>query len=300
MQTPLQTSKKRWTILDLLKWTTGYFESHAVEDSRASAEVLLAHVLDLKRIDLYVRYDQPLGKNELTAFKALIKRRIAREPVAYILGSREFWSMDLKVSENVLIPRPETECLVEAALGVLPENALDAPKQVLELGTGSGAIVLALASERPANSYFASDVSPTAVALARDNARLHRLDDRICFFAGAWFDPMDCNDLKFDLIISNPPYIPTDDIKSLQPEIRKYEPCTALDGGPYGLDCLNLIIHRAVQYLAEHGVLLLEMGYDQKNAIAAIVNAAGCYDRVEFMKDYSGHDRMVTLRKKRI
>ena len=285
-------------MLDLLKWTTGFFKSHAVEDARPSAEILLAHVLDLKRIDLYVKYDQPLGKQELTAFRALIKRRVAREPVAYIIGSREFWSMDLKVSESVLIPRPETECLVEAALGVLSENALDAPKQVLELGTGSGAIALALASERPANRYFASDVSPAAVALARDNARMHRLDDRVCFFGGAWFDPMDCNGLKFDLIVSNPPYIPTGDIKSLQPEIRKYEPGLALDGGPDGLDCLNLIIHRAVQYMAVQGVLLLEMGYDQKNAIAAIAMAAGCYDQVEFMKDYSGYDRMIKLRKR--
>ncbi|OQY08437.1 MAG: protein-(glutamine-N5) methyltransferase, release factor-specific [Desulfobacteraceae bacterium 4572_123] len=298
MQNPLQTSEKHWTILDLLKWTTGYFKSHAVEDSRASAEVLLAHVLDLKRIDLYVRYDQPLGKIELTAFKALIKRRIAREPVAYILGGREFWSMNLKVSENVLIPRPETECLVEAALDVLPENVPEEPKQVLELGTGSGAIVLALASERPVNSYFASDVSPAAVALARGNARRHRLDDRIFFFAGAWFDAMDGNDLKFDLIVSNPPYIPTGDIKSLQPEIRKYEPCTALDGGSDGLDCLHLIIRRAVKYLAARGILLLEMGSDQRNAIDAAAGAAGCYDRVEFMKDYGGHDRIAKLRKK--
>lgn len=300
MSNPLQTSEKRWTILDLLKWTTGYFKSNAVENSRASAEILLAHILNLKRIDLYIKYDQPLGKNELAAFKTLIKRRIAREPVAYILGSREFWSMDLKVSENVLIPRPETECLVEAALGVLPASASDAPKKVLELGTGSGAIVLALASERPANIYFASDVSPAAVALASDNARLHGLDNRICFFSGVWFDPLDCSDLKFDLITSNPPYIPTDDIKSLQPEISDYEPGPALDGGPDGLDCLNLIIYNAVQYLAVNGVLLLEMGYNQKNAIAATVMAAGCYDRVEFLKDYSGHDRIVKLRRKEV
>ena len=298
MQNSMQAGEKSWTILELLKWTTAYFKSHSVEDSRASAEILLAHVLNLKRIDLYIRYDQPLGKGELTAFKALIRRRIAGEPVAYILGSREFWSLELKVSGKVLIPRPDTECLVEAALGVLSDNALNAQKKVLELGTGSGAIVLSLASERPADSYFASDLSPEAVTLARYNARLHGLDDRICFFAGAWFDPLDCNDLQFDLIVSNPPYIPTGDIESLQPEIRKYEPYTALDGGPDGLDCLNLIIHRAPQYLAVHGVLLLEMGHDQKDAVAAIAMAAGCYDPVEFMKDYGGHDRVVKLRKK--
>jgi release factor glutamine methyltransferase len=295
MQTPLQASEKIWTILDLLKWTAAYFKSHGVEAPRASAEILLAHVLDFKRIDLYIRYDQPLGKLELTAFKVLLKRRMAREPVAYILGRREFWGMDLKVSENVLIPRPETECLVEAALGVLLENPVNVPPQILELGTGSGAIILALATERPANGYFASDVSPAAVAMARNNARNHCLDHRVRFFAGIWFDALKSSDTEFDLIVSNPPYIPTGDIPSLQAEIRRYEPWTALDGGPDGLDCLELIIHRALGYLAAQGSLLLEMGYDQKNAIIEIVTAAGGYDRVEFLKDYSGHDRVVKL-----
>ncbi len=298
MQTPLQVSEKIWTILDLLKWSTAYLKSHGVEAPRASAEILLAHVLDLKRIDLYIRYDQPLGKSELTAFKALLKRRMAREPVAYILGGREFWGMALKVSEHVLIPRPETECLVEAALGVLPENAGSAPKKILDLGTGSGAIVLALATERPENGYFASDVSLAAVAIARKNARNHCLDHRICFFAGTWFDPLKCSDTGFDLIVSNPPYIPTGGIPSLQAEIRRYEPWMALDGGPEGLDCLELVIHRALRYLAVQGSLLLEMGYDQKTAIAEIAHAAGGYNRIEFLKDYSGHDRVVKLQKK--
>ena len=298
MKTPQQASEKIWIILDLLKWSTAYLKSHGVEAPRASAEILLAHVLDLKRIDLYIRYDQPLGKSELTAFKAFLKRRMAREPVAYILGDREFWGMALKVSEHVLIPRPETECLVEAALRGLSENAGVAPQKILDMGTGSGAIVLALSKEMPENCYFASDVSLAAVAMARKNARMHCPDHRICFFAGIWFDPLKCGDTGFDLIVSNPPYIPTGDIPSLQAEIRRYEPWTALDGGPEGLDCLELIIRRASRYLAAQGSLLLEMGYDQKTAIAEIAHAAGGYDRVEFLKDYSGHDRVVKLQKK--
>ncbi len=161
MQNPPGPREAEWTILSLIKWATGYFTSHGIDSPRATAEILLATLLNLKRIDLYLRYDQPLLKSELSEFKSLIKRRINREPVAYIIGKKEFWSLDLEVNPNVLIPRPDTETLVEAALNCLgpADSPPDPAGQVLELGTGSGAIVLALASERPAYRYIATDIS---------------------------------------------------------------------------------------------------------------------------------------------
>ena len=158
--------ERQWTILSLIQWTTSYFKSHHIENPRADAEILLAHALNLERIDLYLRYDQPLNHGELSRFKILIKRRIQREPIAYITGTKEFWSLDFHVTTDVLIPRPETECLVEKALvGLSGENRLN----ILELGTGSGAITIALASEKPNHHYMASDQSMYAARLAMEN-----------------------------------------------------------------------------------------------------------------------------------
>ncbi|MFC1857326.1 peptide chain release factor N(5)-glutamine methyltransferase [Thermodesulfobacteriota bacterium] len=293
------TIKSQWTILELLNWTTAYFKSHNIEDPRASAEILLSHALQLRRIDLYLQYDQPLGVNELASFKSLIRRRTRREPAAYIVGTKEFWSLDLFVTGDALIPRPETECLVERALVWLPENADTSAKTILELGTGSGAISISLANHRPLHFFFASDVSAEAVRLAKKNARAHQLDKRIRFFCGDWFTPVNRRGSYFDMIISNPPYIATRAIKSLEPEIRKYEPELALNGGPDGLKALRHIISRAYIYLSPQGVLLIEMGYDQKDDIAEIIEACGQYEDVVFFKDYSGHDRVVQMCKRR-
>ena len=293
------TIKSQWTILELLNWATAYFKSHNIEDPRASAEILLSHALQLRRIDLYLQYDQPLGVNELACFKSLIRRRIQREPAAYIVGTKEFWSLDLFVTEDVLIPRPETECLVERALVWLPENADTSAKRILELGTGSGAISISLANHRPLHFFFASDISAEAVGLAKKNARVHQLDKRICFFCGDWFSPVNRKGGYFDMIISNPPYIATRVIKSLQPEIWKYEPELALNGGTDGLKALRHIISRAYIYLCQQGVLLIEIGYDQKDDIAEIIEACGQYEDVVFFKDYSGHDRLVQMCKRR-
>ncbi|MDL1962833.1 MAG: peptide chain release factor N(5)-glutamine methyltransferase, partial [Deltaproteobacteria bacterium] len=231
------TSKlSEWTISKLLIWTTSYFKSHNIDSPRSTSEILLAHTLSLKRIDLYLRYDQPLTGDELLLFKTYIKRRINREPVAYIVGAREFWSMKLAVTKDVLIPRPETECLVESALSFSESGSW--PNRILELGTGSGAIILALASEKPGYIYFASDSSVEAVNLAFMNAKFHHLDGKINFFAGDWLKPVKNTGQLFDMIISNPPYIRTLSMSELQPEIYKYEPLTALDGGKDGLDSI--------------------------------------------------------------
>lgn len=299
MQNPKSDTTQKpplqWTILKLIEWTTSYFASRGVESPRPSAEILLASVLNLKRYQLYVQYDKPMEQAELTAFKQLIKRRAAREPVAYIVGHKEFWSMDLLVSPRVLIPRPETECVVETAIEHLKTNGDSAVKRVLELGTGSGAIILALASEDDRHLYFASDLSRHAIDIARTNAAAHGLTGSISFFCGNWFNPLDPNKKRLDIILSNPPYIKTGDIDKLQPEIKGFEPGMALDGGSDGLNCIRKIIENAYEYLVPDGSLFLEIGYDQQAAVADIAKRTGQYRPARFRKDYAGNVRVLSL-----
>jgi len=293
-----QSRESFWTILKLLKWAAAYFTSHQIENPRAAAEILLAHTLRKERIDLYVCYDQPLGSEELQRFKTLIKRRIRREPVAYITGVKEFWSMDLGVNPSVLIPRPETECLVEAVFAQISGNFEPASRRILELGTGSGAIVLALAFRLPGALFFASDRCIRAVRLAQLNARRHQLDGRIRFFCGDWMNALKSGGDLFDVIVSNPPYIKTGQIAGLQPEIYRYEPVAALDGGQDGLGCLRLIIDQAYAYLKDGGRLFLEISFDQKKNVYDIIMDNGNYCEIVFGQDYGGCDRVVSMKKK--
>lgn len=290
----------QWTILKLLTWTTSYFETHHIDQARTDAEILLAHLLGLRRIDLYVQYDKPLTQEELARFRSMVKRRSQREPVAYILGVKEFWSMDLEVGPGVLIPRPETECLVEAALEKLT-GCGDHPR-VLELGTGTGAISLALAREikgpQKDLQVVASDRSIRAIILAQKNAKRHQLLQKVAFICGDWFAPLSKEMTGFDLIISNPPYVPSRDINTLQPEVSQFEPAEALDGGGLGLDCIAHIIHTAPDFLKPGGWVMLEIGWDQWPEICKIVDAAEHYDDMAVRQDYSGHDRIVQLHKK--
>lgn len=287
----------RWTIGSLLRWAAGYFGGYDIDSPRSAAEILLAHALDLERIDLYLRHDQPLTGDELGRFKTLARRRVQREPVAYIVGEKEFWGLPLTVSPHVLIPRPETECLVETVLEkVLPKDD-GTPRQVLELGIGSGAITLALAKERPWNRYVALDRSIPALALARANARRHRLDGRIDFLVGDWLEALDSQSSDFFLIVSNPPYIATADLATLAPEIAEYEPVGALDGGPGGLDEIGRILRAVPEFLAPAGHLVIEIGYDQGPAVQAMAEATGCYMSAVVGRDYSGLDRVVHLQR---
>ena len=296
MQNPPATADTDWNILKLLQWTASYFTSRSIENPRAAAEILLAHVLQVERVDLYMRHDQPLNAAELERFKELIRRRAAGEPVAYIVGSREFWSMDFAVTPAALIPRPETECLVEAALQRL--EGAGQGRSVLELGTGCGAVILALAAQKPQHAFFASDVSPAALAVARKNADTHGLETSVRFFCGSWLDPLQNRSARLDMIVSNPPYIRRSSIDRLQVEIRRFEPLTALDGGEDGLRCLEAIIAAAAGCLKPGGHLLLEIGHDQKEAVAEIIDRAGGYEDVTFTRDYGGCDRVVGMRRK--
>ncbi len=293
-----QTKPKEpeWTILKLLKWSTSYFQSHKIDSPGLTSEILLAHALKTKRINLYLQYDKPLSELELASYKHLIKRRISHEPVAYITGSKEFWSLKLAVTRDVLIPRPDTECLVETALTLLPES--NSNRYIFELGTGSGAISIALASERPQDIFFASDCSFNAVALARQNAEQNKINGNINFFCGDWLSPIRHDLPLFDMILSNPPYIPSSHIPSLQPEITLFEPGPALDGGADGLSAIRNILGASHKLLKTRAYLLLEIGYDQKSLVAEIIKQSGMYEETEFFKDYAGHYRVVKMRKK--
>jgi len=287
-----------WTIIKLIRWAASYLKSYDIDSPRATGEILLAHALKLKRIDLYLNYDQPLTEDELQRFKALIKRRIKREPVAYILGVKEFWSLELTVNQHVLIPRPETECLVEKALAFLSQSTSSPRQRILDLGTGSGAIAVALASQQPQHIYFASDRFWPTLAVARGNAKRHGLSERIHLFVGDWFASLRDAKPDFDMMVSNPPYVPSDVIGGLQPEICRYEPRAALDGAMDGLACHRTIIGAAPTYLKPGGLLMLEIGHDQTDAVRRIAESTGNYAEFNCAKDYSGYDRVVWMRKK--
>jgi len=285
-----------WTVFKILSWTESYFKTHAIDSPRLTAEMLLSHCLGIERLDLYLQHDRPLQKNELSDFKTLIKRRVRSEPVAYITGEKGFYDSDFRVVPGVLIPRPDTETIVDNALKILDSTKdADAPLSILELGTGSGAIIVSLAKARPDHYYFASDVSLTALATAKKNAQ-KIINDQIIFFYSAWFASLK-KIPRFDLIVSNPPYIPTGDIQGLQPEIREFEPMLALDGGSDGLDCFKLILKSAHEYLVPGGSILLEMGCDQKEGLECVFSRYREYVSIEFIKDLSGHNRVALIKK---
>ena len=286
-----------WTVIKALRWTADYFKRHQLESFRIDAELLLAHALNCQRLDLYLRHDQPLNEDERARFRELIQRRIRHEPVAYIVGIKEFWSLRFRVAPGVLIPRPDTESLVEAVLSNL-RGLSSKGADVLELGVGSGAAIVALASEYPEARFWGSDCSWSALQVARDNARLNGVDSRIRFYMGRWLEPLrrDCE--QFDIVLSNPPYIPSDNIAQLSPEIRLFEPLGALDGGVDGLLHISAIISEAHGYIKPGGLLYIEIGFDQRDVVQALAQKYDVYEPAVFYKDYGGHDRVAQLRKK--
>jgi release factor glutamine methyltransferase len=286
-----------WTILKIIQWTTQFFSSKGILQPRADAEVLLAHVLGLERIQLYLNYDQPLKSAELAAYRQAIQRRAAREPVQYIIGHQEFWSMELEVSPAVLIPRPETEVLVERALAVLAQRAGEAPL-ILDVGTGSGAIAIALAQEIPTLRAIASDVSPAALAVARRNAVRHGVAERIHLVAMDVFGGLAVARTRFDLIVSNPPYIATSELRGLAPEVARAEPCTALLGGPQGLTLIHGILESAWGMLKSGAFLLMEIGHTQAAALAAELEHSPHYHEINFTNDYAGIARVLEARQR--
>lgn len=254
------------------------------DTARLDAEVLLAWSLGLQRSQLYARPETVVAKEQVAVFQSLLEKRKAGWPLAYLTGSKEFWSLELKVNEYTLVPRPETECLVEAAIERI---ASDAPCDILDLGTGSGAIALAIASERKNAQVLAVDVSEEALAQARDNAASLGIKN-ISFCLSDWFDGL--GDRHYDLIVSNPPYVETADPLLGSSDI-KFEPRLALDGGADGLDAIRKIVPGARNLLRVGGYILLEHGYQQAQAVADLLSTYQ-FHSVSCLKDYAGLDRI--------
>jgi release factor glutamine methyltransferase len=318
-----------WTILATLRWTTDYFRTKGVPEPRAAAEVLLAHTLSVSRLDLYLRYDQPLNPEELARFKALMLRRREGEPVAYLTGHREFWSLDFQVTPAVLIPRPETEALVAAALeaaesvgaGLKPAPTIeekvslsdigqkeDPPKTEnrkpktsplwgLEVGVGSGAVIIALAKELPSMAWVGLDTSGAALAVARGNARQHGVADRVHLLKSDLLAALKPS-AAFALLVANLPYVPRAQWEQLPREIKAFEPPGALLGGEDGLDLIRPLVRQAHRYVKAGGWVLLEVGDRQAPQVTALVEETGAFDRIEAIKDFSGVERVVRARRR--
>jgi len=280
-----------WTILKVLQWTTGFFSRKGIDQPRANAEVLLAHVLDTERIQLYLRYDQPLGSAELARYREAIRRRASCEPTQYITGRQEFWSLELEVGPAVLIPRPETEVLVEKALELLPGTRA----RVLDIGTGSGAIAVSLATERKELTVVATDKSPKALEIARRNAVRHKVEDRVWLAAMDLFSAFLPAVPVFDLIVANPPYIGDFEFAALPREIAEHEPVEALRGGVDGLDVIRKILAEAPFFLKPRGSLLIEIGKGQDEMLPLVPDNSRI-DTCGFIRDYSGVLRVMHCR----
>jgi len=279
-------SEQPWTVRRVLGWTTQHFEKLGLDSPRLTAELLLAHVLHTSRVRLYTDLDRPLEVGELAAYRGLIARRAAGEPTSYLTGTREFYGRTFAVDPRVLVPRPETELLVEAVLQAVPR---DAEIRVLDLCTGSGCVGITLALERPRARVLATDTSPGAVEVARANAAALGPADRFEARLGDLLAPVE-GEPPFDVVVANPPYVPTGELPTLSPEVRR-EPPLALDGGADGLDVVRRIAEEAPRRLVPGGLLALEIGDGQGPAVHSLLEAAG-YGSVRIERDLARHDRL--------
>jgi release factor glutamine methyltransferase len=268
-----------------------------VDTSYLDAEVLLGHVLAMTREELLSSANIALTSAQIRRFEEALRRRLEREPVAYITRNREFWSQDFYVTPDVLIPRPDTERLVEIALALAAAFHATRPLRILDVGTGSGAVAVSLAKELPSAELWATDVSTAALAIAQGNAAGSGTGERIRFFGGDLFDALDDKAVRFDLIVSNPPYIRSGDIAGLAPEVNRWEPRSALDGGVDGLDFYRRITTEAWPYLASNGAVALEIGAGIGAAVVAVFAGSGRYAPAQVFFDYAGRDRVVVARR---
>ncbi|NIA22037.1 MAG: HemK family protein methyltransferase [Anaerolineaceae bacterium] len=328
---PEHDGRQPWTIIRLLEWTRGFFESKGIDDARLEAELLLAHALGVERIQLYVQHDRRVTDPARSAFRELVRRRADHVPTQYLLGEVHFRNLTLKVTPAVLIPRPETEILVDEALAILQpgkrpswqfdhgeftdrggrpdEELIDtgaaapppAQPRVLDLCTGSGCIAIAVADECPRARVVASDLSAEALAVARENVESCGLTDRVTLLEGDLFAPLAGlgeNQRQFDLITVNPPYVSQAGMASLMPEVRDHEPHQALAAGPGGMDIIDRIISDGPAHLAAGGHLLMEIGYDQAAAVRERLAGHEDFELVGIRKDLAGHQRVVRLKRR--
>ena len=284
---------KIWRVVDLLDWTSQYFEQNAIPNPRLDAEVLLGHLLGKSRLQLYLDFEMPVFQEHLTPFRELIRKRIAHTPVSYLTNRKEFMSLEFYVDERVLIPRPETEQLVETIL----TTQTDDPQRLLELGTGSGVIATILAVHQPEWDITATDLSEDALAVAQKNAETHACAAQIKFLSGDLFEPIKTigpnGETHFDWIVCNPPYVKKTESDSLSPDVRDYEPEIALFAGDDGLAVIRRLIAEAPAYLAPNGKLILEIGDTQADTVRTLINAEPAYCSCELINDYAEKERIV-------
>jgi release factor glutamine methyltransferase len=280
------------TLRSALLRGVGFLRDAGIDSAQIDAEVLLRHVLGIERAQLYSALDEPLSAGDRLRFQEMLARRVRREPVAYITGRKEFWSLDFVVMPEVLIPRPETELLVEVALDRLKSIASRAPN-ILDLGTGSGIIAVCLAKERLQANILAVDIASSALEVARINARRHGVSERIGWIGGDLFAALGEEKRLFDLIVSNPPYLRTGELSLLAPEISQWEPMTALDGGRDGIEYYRRIIGEAGQYLASGSSLVLEIGADMAPVVTELFARSGGYGPASVYQDYAGKSRVI-------
>jgi release factor glutamine methyltransferase len=281
-----------WTIARIAAWIAKDLAAREVPSPRLEAELLVAHALKLRRLDIFLRHDQPLSPEELTMIRALVERRRRHEPLAYLTGEREFYGRTFTVDRRVLIPRPETEHLVDAVVAFLRARA-ETPSAVLDLCTGSGCIAVTVALAVPHATLDAVDLSPAALEVARANVARHKLAERVTLHEGSLFKPL--GDKRFDVIASNPPYIPSEDIPGLMPDVSQHEPHLALDGGPDGTAVLRALLAGVPARLNPGGLLAVEVGHDQGPWAVHEATAVGLLDaRME--KDLAGFPRVLLAR----
>lgn len=283
-------NKPVWTIIKILDWTKQYFTDRGVENPRLDAEVLLCAVLQCERIKLYMDFERPLTAAELAQYKNYVARRGQHEPLAYILGEKEFMRNSFKVTPATLVPRPETELLVESLIKAAQGLKADGDVKVLDIGTGSGAIIVSLLDYLPHAKGVGVDISVDALIVAEENSRRIGVRERAGFVQSDLFSRVPA-DKKFDIIVSNPPYIPAADIAGLAKDVQK-EPIGALDGGTDGLDFYRRIISEAMDHMADEGILAFEVGINQAQVVAELCRKAG-FKATAIREDYAGIERMV-------
>lgn len=283
-----------WTIRRVLAWTAKDFADRGIETSRLDAELIVGHALGLGRVQLYMDLDRPLTDAERGAIRDLVKRRRQHEPVAYIVGAKEFWGRRFAVSPAVLVPRPDTEALVERALELVPD---DGGGRVLDVCTGSGIIGLTLAAERAGLEVHLTDLSADALSVARANAEALGVADRVRCFQGDLFGPV-AGEAPYRLVTANPPYIPDADVEGLAPDVKDHEPRLALAGGADGFAVHRRIAEEAPRVLAPGGTLLIEVGAGQAPALEALLGAAPWVEATARHRDLGGIERVVEARRR--